>query len=360
MSAQKDINTGKWYIQYRYTDWTGKRKHSVKRGFNTKREAEDWLISFQHKKGSKLNISFGEFTEMYFEDMSARLRKSTLLGKRYLFDSKILPYFKDKQLDEITVSDIRKWQNHLIKTEKSATYIKTINNQMAALFNYAVRYYDLGSNPCAKAGTIGKSNADEMNIWTLEEFTKFLDAIIDKPQSYLAFMLLFWTGMRVGELLALTPADIDCENRVIRITKSYQRLRKEDLITEPKTECSRRKITIPEFIIPYIQDYESRIYGLKKNDRLFPFTKDFLEHEMKRGVKTSNVKKIRIHDLRHSHASRLISMGFGVKEIQNRLGHQKSCTTLDTYSHLYPDSQDKLASRLNSIYKGGSDEKEEE
>ena len=236
MSAQKDINTGKWYIQYRYTDWTGKRKHSVKRGFNTKREAEDWLISFQHKKGSKLNISFGEFTEMYFEDMSARLRKSTLLGKRYLFDSKILPYFKDKQLDEITVSDIRKWQNHLIKTEKSATYIKTINNQMAALFNYAVRYYDLGSNPCAKAGTIGKSNADEMNIWTLEEFTKFLDAIIDKPQSYLAFMLLFWTGMRVSELLALTPADIDCENRVIRITKSYQRLRKEDLITEPNTE----------------------------------------------------------------------------------------------------------------------------
>ena len=160
--------------------------------------------------------------------------------------------------------------------------------------------------------------------------------------------------------MALTPADIDCENRVIRITKSYQRLRKEDLITEPKTECSRRKITIPEFIIPYIQDYESRIYGLKKNDRLFPFTKDFLEHEMKRGVKTSNVKKIRIHDLRHSHASLLISMGFGVKEIQNRLGHQKSCTTLDTYSHLYPDSQDKLASRLNSIYKGGSDEKEEE
>ena len=81
---------------------------------------------------------------------------------------------------------------------------------------------------------------------------------------------------------------------------------------------------------------------------------------MKRGVKTSNVKKIRIHDLRHSHASLLISMGFGVKEIQNRLGHQKSCTTLDTYSHLYPDAQDKLASRLNSIYKGDSDEKEEE
>ena len=345
MSTQKDPKTGKWNVQYRYTDWTGKRKHSVKRGFSTKREADEWLTSFYNRKGSKLNISFGDFVEIYFEDMEIRLRKSTILGKRYLFNAKILPYFKDKRMDEITVSDIRKWQNHLIKT---------------ALFNYAVRYYDLGSNPCSKAGTVGKSNADEMNIWTLEEFTAFLDAIIDKPQSYMAFMLLFWTGMRVGELLALTPADIDSENRVIRITKSYQRLKKEDLITEPKTECSRRKITIPEFLVPYIMDYESRIYGLKKNERLFPFTKGFLEHEMKRGVKLSGVKRIRIHDLRHSHASLLISMGFGVKDIQSRLGHQKSSTTLDTYSHLYPDSQAKLASKLNDFYRGGSDEKEED
>lgn len=360
MSTQKDPKTGKWNVQYWYTDWTGKRKHSVKRGFKTKRDADEWLSSFQNRKGSKLNISFRDFVEIYFEDMEVRLRKSTILSKRYLFNSKILPYFKDKQMDEITVSDIRKWQNHLIKTEKSATYIKTINNQMAALFNYAVRYYDLGSNPCSKAGTVGKSKADEMNIWTLEEFTAFLDAIIDKPQSYMAFMLLFWTGMRVGELLALTPADIDSENRVIRITKSYQRLKKEDLITEPKTECSRRKITIPEFLVPYIMDYESRIYGLKKNERLFPFTKGFLEHEMKRGVKLSGVKRIRIHDLRHSHASLLISMGFGVKDIQSRLGHQKSSTTLDTYSHLYPDSQAKLASKLNDFYRGGSDEKEED
>ena len=120
MSTQKDPKTGKWNVQYWYTDWTGKRKHSVKRGFNTKRDADEWLSSFQNRKGSKLNISFGDFVEIYFEDMEVRLRKSTILSKRYLFNSKILPYFKDKRMDEITVSDIRKWQNHLIKTEKSA------------------------------------------------------------------------------------------------------------------------------------------------------------------------------------------------------------------------------------------------
>lgn len=359
MSIQKDPKTGKWNVQYRYTDWTGKRRHSVKRGFNTKREADEWLSSFMNKKGTKLNIPFGEFTEIYFEDMSVRLRKTTIQSKRYLFDTKILPYFKDKQIDEITVSDIRNWQNHLIKSEKSQTYIKSINNQLSAIFNYAVRYYDLGSNPCAKAGSVGRSRAEEMNFWTKEEFTEFLDCLIDKPHSYLAFMLLFWTGMRIGELLALTPADIDLEERVIRITKSYQRLNKEDIISKPKTERSKRTITIPEFIVPYIRDYENRIFGLRKNDRLFPFTKDFLEHEMKRGVKASGVKRIRIHDLRHSHASLLISMGFGVKEVQERLGHQKSSTTLDTYSHLYPNTQSKLASRLDDLYKGGSNEKEE-
>ena len=359
MSTQKDPKTGKWNVQYRYTDWTGKRHHSVKRGFSTKREADEWLSAFMNKKGSKLNISFGEFTEIYFEDMAVRLRKTTIQSKRYLFDTKILPYFKNKRVDEITVADIRSWQNHLIKSENSQTYIKSINNQLSAIFNYAVRYYDLGSNPCAKAGSVGKSRAGEMSFWTKEEFTQFLDAIIDKPKSYMAFMLLFWTGMRVGELLALTPADIDLESREIRITKSYQRLHKEDIISAPKTERSKRTISIPEFIIPYIQDYESRIYGLKKNDRLFPYTKDFLEHEMQRGIKASGVKKIRIHDLRHSHASLLIQMGFGVKEIQVRLGHQKSATTLDTYSHLYPNAQAKLADKLDSFYRGDDDEKEE-
>lgn len=137
----------------------------------------------------------------------------------------------------------------------SPTYLKTINNQLSAIFNYAVRYYDLKSNPCAKAGSMGKSKAEEMDFWTGEEFRKFIDSVMNKRLSYMAFMTLYWTGMRLGELLALNPKDVDLEKRTITITKSYQRLGKKDVITPPKTPKSKRVITIPEFLAADIRDY---------------------------------------------------------------------------------------------------------
>lgn len=219
----------------------------------------------------------------------------------------------------------------------SPTYLKTINNQLSAIFNYAVRYYDLKSNPCAKAGSMGKSKAEEMDFWTGEEFRKFIDSVMNKRLSYMAFMTLYWTGMRLGELLALNPKDVDLEKRTITITKSYQRLGKKDVITPPKTPKSKRVITIPEFLAADIRDYIDSLYELQENDRLFPITKYYLEHEMQRGIKESGVKRIRVHDLRHSHASMLIELGFSPLEIANRLGHEKVETTLNTYAHLYPN-----------------------
>ena len=224
---------------------------------------------------------------------------------------------------------------------------------MSAVFNYAVKYYDLKGNPCAKAGSMGKSNAEEMNFWTKEEFMQFIDSVMDKRQSYMAFMLLYWTGMRLGEVLALTPADIDFEKRTISITKSYQRLGKQDVITPPKTRKSKRIITIPEFLIADLQDYLSSLYEVKDTDRLLPVTKYYLEHEMKRGIKVSGVKKIRVHDLRHSHASLLVEMGFSPLEIADRLGHEKIETTLNTYSHLYPNKRTVLAEKLDVTYREG-------
>ena len=204
----------------------------------------------------------------------------------------------------------------------SPTYLKTINNQLSAIFNYAIRYYDLKSNPCAKAGSMGKSKAEEMDFWTGEEFRKFIDSVMNKRLSYMAFMTLYWTGMRLGELLALNPKDVDLEKRTISITKSYQRLGKKDVITPPKTPKSKRVITIPEFLAADIKDYMDSLYDLQENDRLFHITKYYLEHEMQRGIKESGVKRIRVHDLRHSHASMLIELGFSPLEIANRLGHE--------------------------------------
>lgn len=351
MKAEKDKKTGKWLIQYRYTDWQGKRRKSTKRGFATKREAEEWLRNFLITKKADFDMKFEDFWKMYCADMETRLREHTMRTKKYIVELKILPYFGNKRVNDITAADIRQWQNELIKMGYSPTYLKTINNQLSAIFNYAVRYYDLKSNPCAKAGSMGKSKAEEMDFWTGEEFRKFIDSVMNKRLSYMAFMTLYWTGMRLGELLALNPKDVDLKKRTISITKSYQRLGKKDVITPPKTPKSKRVITIPEFLAADIKDYMDSLYDLQEDDRLFPITKYYLEHEMQRGIKESGVKRIRVHDLRHSHASMLIELGFSPLEIANRLGHEKVETTLNTYAHLYPNKQTKLAERLDSEYR---------
>ena len=199
MKAEKDKKTGKWLIQYRYTDWQGKRRKSTKRGFATKREAEEWLRNFLITQKADFDMKFADFWKMYCADMETRLREHTMRTKKYIVELKILPYFGNKRVNDITAADIRQWQNELIKMGYSPTYLKTINNQLSAIFNYAVRYYDLKSNPCAKAGSMGKSKAEEMDFWTGEEFRRFIDSVMNKRLSYMAFMTLYWTGMRLGD-----------------------------------------------------------------------------------------------------------------------------------------------------------------
>ena len=335
-----------WRCQFYYKDWQGVSHKKNKRGFKTKAEAEAWERDFRQRAKFRPEIRFDNFVEIYFQDMENRLRETTIESKRYMFDTKILPYFKDKNISDITAADIRAWQNTLIKENFAPTYLKTINNQMSALFNYACRYYDLESNPCRKAGSIGKSKADDMDFWTKEEFDQFLTAFEKKPEAYMAFKLLFWTGMRIGEMLALTFEDVNLEERVISITKNLVRVKGEDKIHPPKTPKGVREITIPPFLAEDLREYFSRQYGIMPNERIFRFTKSFMEHQIVRGAKESGVKRIRLHDIRHSHASMLVAMGFQPLEIKDRLGHEKIETTLNTYSHLYPNKQMELADRL--------------
>ncbi len=354
MKAEKDPTTGKWLIQYRYKDWTGKLRKSTKRGFRTKKEAEEWFLNFKMQKSQSCNMLFSDFVSLYLEDMGHRLREHTMINKGYIIKDKVTPYFSNKKLNEITVADIRAWQNTLIEQGYSQTYLKTIHNQLSAIFNYAVRYYELKDNPCRKAGSMGKAKADEMLIWTKDEYQAFSDCMMDNRISWLAFQILFWTGLRIGELLALTFADVDLDKRIISVNKSYQFLQGKEIITPPKTPKSNRKVNVPVFLVQDIQDYMESLYDVQPTDRVIPISKSKLEKEMQKGVKLSGVKKIRLHDLRHSHASLLIEMGFSPKEIAERLGHENIETTLNTYSHLYPDKQERLANRLDEFYKSAT------
>lgn len=340
MKAQRDPKTGKWFIQYRYTDWTGERKHSIKRGFQTRREAEEWLRDFLLTQQSSLDMRFEDFVKIYYADAMHRIREHTMITKQYIIEGKILPYFGKLKMNAIKPADIRRWENTLIKQGYKPTYLKTIYNQLNAIFNYGVKFADLRANPCIKAGSMGKNKAEEMQIWTKEEFALFADAIIDKRESWMAFNVLFWTGMRSGELLALTLSDLDFAKKTIKIDASYQRLKRRDVITDPKTPKSFRIITMPYFLAADLQEYVNSLYGLRKSDRIFYFTKSYLNSEMKRGIKSSGVKKIRVHDLRHSHASFLLEeLGVQPIEVAARLGDTIK-TVLETYVHQYVGRQE--------------------
>ena len=189
-----------------------------------------------------------------------------------------------------------------------------------------------------------------MLFWTKDEYLKFSEAVMDKPISFYAFEMLYWCGLREGELLALTPADLDFEKCTVRINKSYQRISKRDVITDPKTPKSNRTIKMPQFLAEEMQEYLNQLYGIEKNNRIFEITKSYLHHEMDRGSEEAGVKRIRIHDLRHSHISLLIDMGYSAVAIADRVGHESIDITYN-YAHLFPSTQDDMAEKLNNFKK---------
>lgn len=357
MSVFKNKENGTWYVMARYTNWKGERKQKCKRGFETKREAQEWERKFHQQSNADMNMTFAAFVEIYANDLKPRLKENSWLTKENIIQKKLLPYFGQRKISEITTKDVIAWQNELLayRDEKrkpySQTYLKTLHNQLSAIFNHAVRFYDLHSNPAAKAGNMGTEERKEMLFWTKEEYQRFSEVMMDKPVSYYAFQMLYWCGIREGELLALTPADFDFENSTVKINKSYQRLHGEDVVTAPKTKKSNRTIKMPKFLCEEMQDYLKMIYGLKKKDRIFTITKSYLHHEMDRGAKAAGVKRIRIHDLRHSHISLLIDMGFSAVAIADRVGHESIEITY-LYAHLFPSKQTEMAEKLDDLGKG--------
>lgn len=346
-------NFNKWYCSFRYVNLDGETKQKKKEGFSTKKEVDEYERNFLNNIKFNPEMNFKSLYKMYLEDMKPRIKEHTLTSKEYITENKILPYFKDMKISEIGSIEVQRWQNSLLqaknpKTNKpyAPTYLKTINNQLTAIFNYAVKFHNLKNNPVHKVGTIGEKNAPEKEIWSIEEFNEFISLVEDKTL-HLGFNILYWSGCRIGELLALTWNDIDFKNNIINIDKSYQRLNCKDVITEPKTKKSIRKITVISDVIKEIESHKKLFYK-PGDDRIFNCTKHKFEHAMINICNRNNLKRIRIHDLRHSHASLLLNEGINIVALSKRLGHEKVSTTLNTYSHMIP-SEDKILNVMEKL-----------
>lgn len=349
MPVYKDEKRGTWYFKCNYRDWQGEIKTKMKRGFATKKEAQKCEREFIEMQSGNMNMKLTNFVEVYFNDKGTRLKERSIMTKRTLIETKILPYFGEKPMNEITAVDIIKWQNMLMNQEYSPTYLRMIQNQLTALFNHAERFYDLRDNPCKKVDKMGRSNARELNFWTKDEYEVFIKGFGAEDEMYrIIFQMLFWLGCRIGEVLALTASDIDLENGTISVSKTYFRRNKTDYITSPKTESSNRKITIPKFLQGEIKEYLDRQYELAPEDRIFPITDRAVQKKMKQKTEETGVNPIRVHDLRHSHVALLIEKGLQPLVIAQRVGHDSVNTTMNIYGHLYPNKQKEVADLLNA------------
>ncbi|GMQ56434.1 hypothetical protein AN1V17_08270 [Vallitalea sediminicola] len=148
-------------------------------------------------------FSFKDLYVVYMKDCETRLKSTTIDNKMNVIEHQLLPYFGETQIDKIDSAMVRRWQNEIISKGYKSTYQKTIHNQLSAMFNYAVDFHKLKSNPARKAKSIGSKKSDsEMKIWTPNQFRTFVYYFVEDFQMRAAFNILFWTGIRSGELLA--------------------------------------------------------------------------------------------------------------------------------------------------------------
>ncbi|MEE1249356.1 MAG: site-specific integrase, partial [Lachnospiraceae bacterium] len=339
-----------WKVQVYYKDWQGNRKRKQKRGFRTKGEAKEWERDFLQQQTQSVEIEFGNFLELYYKDMEVRLRENTMYTKRYIIDLKIKPYFEHKVLSEITVADIRNWQNELLKQNYSETYLKTINCQLGAIFNYAVRYYNLKDNPCRKAGSIGKSKGEPKDFWMQDEFETFLETVDDKPEAKMAFQFLYWTGMRIGEFCGLTKKNLDFKNRRIQVDHQLVRERGgKYYVEETKTSSGCRFIPMTDLIYQSLKNMLARRPKVKKEVIVDGYSNFIMldkngnpkvalhiENEMRWAMQKytklypdNPLPRITPHIFRHTFCTNYANSGMDIKDLQYLMGHSDAGVTLN-------------------------------
>lgn len=347
MPSYKDKNTNTWYCKFYYTNWLGEKKQKLKRGFDRKKDAQDWERNFLDQFATNPDITFQALYEKYKRFKENRIKATTFENQCAAIDLHILPHFKDRIISDITPADIIEWQNSILEKDFAASYSRQLNAYLRAIFKYAVDYLGLSRNPVKS--TICKPERSKIDLWTPEEYKTFSDGIKSNIELYTAFEILYYTGMRKGELLALTLQDVDFDQKTITINKTLVYVGGSYQTQTPKTKRSNRVIDVPEFLLDEIRDYISHLYKLDPEQRLFMRHLSWLGCAINRNCGKLGLKVIRVHDLRHSHASVLINLGANPLMIADRLGHENVQMTLNTYSHLFESHQKEIIEKLEKI-----------
>ena len=361
----KKAANGTYYFRANlgYNPVTGKQIQKYRSGFKTKKEAREeysklLLTPIEDITAKKNVITFKTFIEdTYLPWYKTQVKESTYLNRCSTIQ-KHFSYFYRMPVDEIEPINVQNWQLELAK-EFSPNYIRIVQGMLSIAFDRAVILGLAKKNPSRMIGNI-KSKKTKVDFWTLEEFQKVISLLYkgDYYEHYLfiSFWVLFMTGMRIGEAAALQWSDIDFETGMLSISKTlYYKSMDTFKFVEPKTQASIRTIYIDTDTVRELQAWrEVQQKVLKGCDFVLsyngiPTSKHTLPRALEKLAGLAGVHRIKIHALRHSHASLLISMGENPLLIKERLGHEKIQTTLGTYGHLYPNSNLEVAKELTGI-----------
>lgn len=357
-SFQKQSN--KWTVRFRFVNQEGKEVHKRLGGFDTKKQAEQAYINFlnTHKQNQKLSenaqeiklIKFENLLDEFFIFKASRVKSSTIYDLELLFAKNITPYFKNIQIGKIDKSSILRWQQSLDEKNFSFKYKTKLRWALNSFFNYLNKYYDV-ENVVQKVDNFVKPKIKkEINIWTFEQFQTFIK-FTEEPYTTF-FKTLYYLGLRLGECLALSPNDIDFKKNTVNINKSLtEKVKNKPYeIVSPKNVSSYRQIEMPKELANDLKSFIDKfapktfLFGSEK-----PFATTTLRRFYLKYITLAGVPKIKLHDFRHSHASLLIDLGANIVLIARRLGHADIEMTLNTYSHLMPNTENEIIKKLNNL-----------
>lgn len=303
-------------------------------------------------------MKFIEIANDYLLFVSVKGKPQSIRSIKSRINNYIIPYFKDYNIEEINKNLYLKWQLEINEKGFKYKYKKSLHYTMVAIFNYANKFYDYDYNIPSKVGNFNNKYdiQEDISIWTYEEFKKFINCVDDIIYRTL-YNFMFFTGCRLGECLALNFKDFD--NNLININKtiSKEKINGKRQITKPKTKKSIRKIHIDNLLkieIKNLQEYYNNIYGTFQDDYFIfgginPLAPTTIERKKNMYCKKANVKQIKLHAFRHSHASLLLEYGIPISEISERLGHSNINTTLSVYIHLIKNDEKKVLTAINTL-----------
>jgi integrase len=371
-SYEKNKSSGLWSVRFReVSSQDGKTKNKRLSGFKTKKDAqygyEDYVAARKSATEAPkpkeqaidpTDMFFDRLADQYLQFKKNRIKESSYYDVEKKISTKILPFFEKMTLKEITPSKVIEWQNSL--SGYSYSYRKTLMTHLSLIYNYAERYHDV-PNILRKVDKPRNLEAKkEMLFWSPEEFATFIEQV-DRFEYAMLFRFLYLSGCRKGEALALTWQDVDLTAGTVSISKSFSNKAhdkgKSYTITTPKNAGSNRKVALPTFLCTLMEKYKEwqKNNAESVNDTAFvfggtdPLPPTSIDRILTKAATAAGVKRIRIHDLRHSCASLLIHKGVSIVAVSRHLGHSTVEQTLNTYSHMMPDDKTMILRTLGAV-----------